>query len=74
MNSQKNIAVQLFSRSTPSMRDNWEAQKIKFKKRYPKLTHHDLRQDEGKKGAMWDKIKKKIGLNKEELHQLITSG
>lgn len=43
-----------FARSTPSMKEIWDIQKAKLKKKYPSLTESDLRYEEGKKGAMWE--------------------
>jgi uncharacterized protein YjbJ (UPF0337 family) len=74
MKSKQNITVPQFARSTPTMSENWEVQKAKFKKRFPSLTDQDLRYDEGKKGEMWNNIKKKLGINKDELHRMIISG
>jgi len=61
----------LFSPSTPSMKENWDKQKAKLKKKYPVLTESDLRYDEGKKGVMWEKLQLKLGLTKEELKKII---
>jgi len=54
------------------MKENWDVQKAKLKKKYPSLTDSDLRYDEGKKGAMWENLKIKLGLSKEELQKLIS--
>lgn len=64
--------VQQFTPSTPTMKENWDRQKAKLKKKYPQLTENDLRYDEGKKGVMWENIKIKLGLSKEELQKLIS--
>ena len=69
----KNTTSQQFSRSTPSIKETWDLQKAKVKKKYPSLTDSDLRYEEGKKGAMWEKIQLKLGLSKEELRKLISS-
>jgi uncharacterized protein YjbJ (UPF0337 family) len=69
----KNTTVRQFALSTPSIKDNWDSQKAKLKKKYPSLTDSDLRYDEGKKGAMWEKLQLKLGLSKEELRKIIES-
>lgn len=71
MTSRRSTTVRQFSPSTPSMKDKWEIQKAKLKKKYPSLTDSDLRYDEGKKGAMWEKLQLKLGITKEELQKLI---
>jgi hypothetical protein len=63
-----------FTPSTPTMKESWDIQKAKLKKKYPELTESDLRYEEGKKGAMWENIKVKLGLSKEELQKLISRG
>ena len=73
MTFRRSTTVRQFSLSTPSMKDNWEIQKAKLKKKYPSLTDSDLRYDEGKKGAMWEKLQIKLGLSKEELRKIIAS-
>ena len=73
MTIRKSTTVRQFSLSTPSMKDNWEIQKAKLKKKYPSLTDSDLRYEEGKKGAMWEKVQLKLGLSKEELQKLISA-
>ncbi len=73
MTFRKNTTVRQFALSTPSMKDNWEIQKTKLKKKYPILTDSDLRYDEGKKGAMWEKLQIKLELSKEELRKIITT-
>jgi hypothetical protein len=55
------------------MKETWDLQKAKLKKKYPTLTESDLRYEEGKKGAMWEKLQLKLGLSKEELQKLIAS-
>ena len=57
MELKKNTEINPFSRSTPSMKEKWDLQKAKFKKKYPSLTDSDLRYDEGKKGDMYEKIR-----------------
>lgn len=71
MASSRSTTVRQFSLSTPSMKDKWEIQKAKLKKKYPNLTDSDLRYDEGKKGVMWEKLQLKLGISKEELQKLI---
>jgi len=73
MTSRRSTTVRQFALSTPSMKDNWDIQKAKLKKKYPGLTDSDLRYDEGKKGAMWEKLQIKLGLSKEELRKIIAS-
>ena len=73
MTSRKSTIVRQFTHSTPSMKENWDIQKAKLKKRYPSLTDSDLRYDEGKKGAMWEKIQIKLELSKEELRKIIAA-
>lgn len=72
MTFRNNKTVRQFTPSTPSMKENWDIQKAKLKKKYPSLTDSDLRYDEGKKGAMWENLKIKLGLSKEELQKLIS--
>jgi hypothetical protein len=73
MTIKKSTTVRQFALSTPSMKENWEVQKAKLKKKYPILTDSDLRYDEGKKGVMWEKLQIKLELSKEELRKLIAS-
>ncbi len=73
MSHNKSTTTHHFSRSTPSMKETWDLQKAKLKKKYPTLTESDLRYEEGKKGAMWEKLQLKLGLSKEELQKLIAS-
>lgn len=73
MTSRRSTTVRQFSLSTPSIKDNWEIQKTKLKKKYPSLTDSDLRYDEGKKGAMWEKVQLKLGISKEALQKLIST-
>jgi len=42
-------------------------------KKYPTLTERDLRYDEGKKGAMWERIQIKLSLSKEKMQKLVAS-
>ena len=72
MTSRNSTTIRQFTLSTPSMKENWDVQKAKLKKKYPSLTDSDLRYDEGKKGAMWENLKIKLGLSKEELQKLIS--
>ncbi|MEW6652982.1 MAG: general stress protein CsbD [Bacteroidota bacterium] len=74
MKSKQKFIVPKFARSTPTMSENWATQKAKFKKRFPTLTDEDLRYEEGKKGEMWNNIRKKLNLDKDELHKMIVSG
>jgi hypothetical protein len=71
MTLKKNTVVRQFALSTPSIKDNWEIQKAKFKKKYPILTESDLRYSEGKKGVMWEKLQIKLGVSKEEWKKII---
>jgi len=71
MELKKNIVINPFSRSTPSMKEKWDIQKAKFKKKYPSLTDSDLRYDEGKKGDMYEKIRIKLGISSEELKKFL---
>jgi len=73
MTFRKSTTVRQFALSTPSIKENWDIQKAKLKKKYPSLTDSDLRYDEGKKGAMWEKIQIKLELSKEELRKIITT-
>ena len=72
MTFRNNKTVRQFTLSTPSMKESWDMQKTKLKKKYPILTDSDLRYDEGKKGAMWENLKIKLELSKEELQKLIS--
>jgi uncharacterized protein YjbJ (UPF0337 family) len=67
----KHTTVRQFALSTPSMKEIWDIQKGKLKKKYPVLTDADLRYEEGKKGAMWEKVQIKLGITKEELRKVI---
>ncbi len=73
MTIRRSTTVRQFALSTPSMKDNWDIQKAKLKKKYPSLTDSDLRYDEGKKGAMWEKVQIKLGISKEELRKIVAS-
>jgi hypothetical protein len=70
----KSITVQQLAASAQSKVENWYIQKAKLKKRYPVLTDNDLSYDEVKNGTIWDKLKIKFGLNKEELQKIISTG
>jgi uncharacterized protein YjbJ (UPF0337 family) len=73
MTQNKESSIRQFTASTPSIKEIWDIQKAKLKKKYPTLTDSDLRYGEGKKGAMWEKVQIKLGLSKEELRKLINS-
>jgi hypothetical protein len=68
----KNTLVPQFSTSIHSIVGNWYIKKAKLKKRYPILTDNDLSYDEAKNGTIWDKLKIKFGLSKEELQNIIS--
>ena len=72
MELKKNIVTNPFSRSTPSMKEKWDEQKAKFKKKYPSLTDSDLRYEEGKKGDMYEKIRIKLGISADELKKFLS--
>ena len=69
----KSTAVQQFAASANPKIENWYIQKAKLKKRYPILTDNDLSYDEAINGTIWDKLKIKFGLNKEELQKIISA-
>jgi len=69
----KSTAVQQFTASANPKIENWYIQKAKLKKRYPILTDNDLSYDEAKNGTIWEKLKIKFGLNKEELQKIISA-
>ena len=71
MGLNKNTEINPFSRSTPSIKEKWEVQKEKFKKKYPNLTDSDLRYDEGKKGDMYERIRIKLGISTDELKKFL---
>ncbi|MCX6175570.1 MAG: hypothetical protein NTZ27_12525 [Ignavibacteriales bacterium] len=73
MTFRKSTTVRQFALSTPSIKETWDIQKAKLKKKYPSLTDSDLRYDEGKKGVMWEKLQIKLELSKEELRKIITT-
>jgi uncharacterized protein YjbJ (UPF0337 family) len=54
------------------MKEKWDEQKAKFKKKYPSLTDSDLRYMEGKKGDMYEKIRIKLGISAEELRKFLS--
>ncbi len=68
----KGKIVQQFSNSTHSIVENWYIKKAKLKKKYPKLTDNDLRFDEVKNGMLWEELKIKFCLNKEELQKIVS--
>jgi uncharacterized protein YjbJ (UPF0337 family) len=68
----KKTEISPFSKSTPSMKEKWDEQKAKFKKKYPSLTDSDLRYMEGKKGDMYEKIRIKLGISAEELRKFLS--
>jgi hypothetical protein len=70
MANRKSAVQGQFSLSTPSMKENWDIQKARLKKKYPILTDTDLRYDEGKKGVMWEKLQIKLGLSKEAMRKI----
>lgn len=69
----KSTGIQQFTASTHSNTENWYIQKAKLKKRYPILSYNDLSYEEAKNGIIWDKLKIKFGLNKEELQKIIST-
>ncbi len=69
----KSNVVQQLSTSNHSLVENWYIKKAKLKKRYPILTDNDLSYDEVKNGTIWDKLKIKFGLDKEELQKIISA-
>jgi hypothetical protein len=69
----KSTAVQQFAASANSKIENWYIQKAKLKKRYPILTDNDLSYDDAKNGTIWNKLKIKFGLNKEEVQKIIST-
>jgi hypothetical protein len=69
----KNTVVQQFSTSSHSIVENWYIKKAKLKKKYPNLTDNDLRFDEVKNGMLWDELKIKFCLNKEELQKIVSA-
>ena len=73
MVSIKSMLVQQFADSANPKIENWYIQKAKLKKRYPILTDNDLSYDEAINGTIWDKLKIKFGLNKEELQKIISA-
>jgi len=73
MITNKDLQFRQFSKATPTMKETWDMQKAKLKKKYPILTEHDLRYDEGKKGAMWERLQIKLSLSKEKMQKLIVS-
>ncbi len=73
MTFRKSTTIRQFALSTPSIKENWDIQKAKLKKKYPSLTESDLRYNEGKKSVMWEKLQIKLGLSKEELQKIIST-
>lgn len=73
MIAKKDLQFRQFSRATPTMKETWDMQKAKLMKKYPILTERDLRYDEGKKGAMWERLQLKLSLSKEKMQKLIVS-
>ncbi len=69
----KGTIVKQFLTSTHSMVENWYIQKAKLRNRYPILTENDLSYDEAKDGTIWDKLKIKFDLSKEELQKIISA-
>ena len=61
----------LFSRSTPSMMDLWNAQKAKLKRKYPTITDADLRYKEGKRGEMLEILRIKLDVNLEDWKKIL---
>lgn len=68
----KNKAVQQFTSSVNSIKENWYIKKAKLKRKYPILTDNDLRYDEVKKGTILDNLEIKLDLKKEELQKIIS--
>ncbi|MCX6168409.1 MAG: hypothetical protein NTX65_03650 [Ignavibacteriales bacterium] len=71
MESKSNKAARQFSPSTPSMMDRWIEQKAKLKKKFPNLTNNDLLYHEGKKNEMFENLRIKLNLSKEEWKKMI---
>ena len=61
----KNI-TRIFSPATPSMMDIWNEQKANLKNKFPSLTNNDLRYKEGKKNEMFESLRIKLGISKED--------
>ncbi len=68
----KHTMVQQFAASIPSLIENWYIRKAKLKRKYPTLTDSDLQYDEVKNGTILNKLRIKLGLNKEELQKIIS--
>ena len=58
--------TRFFSPPTPSMMDRWNDLKAKLKKKYPSLTDNDLLYKEGKKNEMFERLRIKLEINKED--------
>ena len=54
-----------------SLKSDWEAQKARFKVKYPALTDADLNFDESKKFQMLNKLQVKLGKTTKELQVII---
>ncbi len=72
MITQKGAALKKIASSTPSILENWYIKKAKLKRRYPTLTDNDLLFDEVRNGSIWDKLKTKLSINKEDLQKIIS--
>jgi hypothetical protein len=64
-------ATRLFSPSTPSMMDRWIEQKAKLLKKFPRLTNNDLLYNEGKKNEMFENLRIKLNISKEDWKKII---
>jgi hypothetical protein len=63
--------VIIIARLPKSRGSNWEAIKIKLKKKYPQLTDADLNFDESRKTEMLTKLQVTLGKTFKELRDII---
>jgi len=71
MTNKSNKQIRLFSRATPTMMEKWNEQKAKLKEKFPSLTNSDLRYKEGKKNEMFENIRVKLDISKEDWKKII---
>jgi hypothetical protein len=54
-----------------AIKENCKELKATFKQKYPNVTDEDLQCDNGRKEEMLEKLRQKLGLTSESLHEII---
>ncbi|MBK5210501.1 MAG: general stress protein CsbD [Flavobacteriaceae bacterium] len=59
-------------KSSTELRNNWYEIRANLKKKFAKLSDNDLLFVEGRQSEMIEKLQKKLGLTKEDIHKIIS--